>query len=74
MNDVIFEPIPDYGEKMTLQAWINDVECGGFIDYDGFGQLATNTEMSNIEIYPSEFLKKEVVPPEWATHVIWFNR
>ena len=72
--NIRFEPIPDIGCKMTLQIWISNVECGGFIDYDGIGQLATDTEMSNIYISPSEFLKKEVVPPEWATHVIWFNR
>ena len=68
-----FESIPEYGEHMTLQEYIDCVACGGFIDYDGFGELATETQISNIKTYPSD-LDDEVQWPEWCTHIMWYNK
>jgi hypothetical protein len=45
---------------------------GGFIDYDGIGNYATNTQMSNIEIYPSD-IKSGTYRKDF-THIVWFNR
>lgn len=67
-----FEPIPDYGDHMTLQDWISACDCGGFIDYDGHGDLATADQCSNFQISPSE--RHLVKIPEWATHVVWYNK
>ena len=66
------EPIGDSGDLMTLKEWKECVECGGFIDYDGHGRLATKTEKSDILIRPSQ--SKSMVIPAWATHVVWCNR
>jgi len=57
---------------MTLETFIANVNCGGFIDYDGIGNYATNTQMSNIEIYPSD-IKSGTYRKDF-THIVWFNR
>ncbi len=65
-------PIPDYGDLMTLDEFIENCEDGLFIDYDGFGHYATATEMSSIEVCPSDITTGDI-RREW-THVCWFNR
>lgn len=43
-----------YKDWNTLEHWIENVQCGGFIDYDGFGQLANDNEIAkNIYVKPS---------------------
>ena len=66
---------------MTLEEWKDNVEWGGFIDYDGFGYFATATQESNIEVYPSDYwngpMKEKQhawYQPDWATHIVWYNR
>jgi hypothetical protein len=61
-----------FGYLMPLQEWKDCVKCGGFIDYDGYGELATETQTSNMMISPSEM--KNYNFPEWATHIMWYNR
>jgi hypothetical protein len=68
----VMEPIPDYGDHMTWEHFVECVESGGFIDYDGHGDLATATECSNITISPSRV--QSFKKPAWATHVVWYNR
>jgi hypothetical protein len=68
-----FQSIPEYGAHMTLREYIDCVTCGGFIDDDGFGELATETQVSEIEIYPSH-LNEDVQWPEWCTHIVWYNK
>lgn len=72
MKELKFEPHNEWGDLMTLQDFLGCVECGAFIDYDGYGELATATTVSNIEISPSEVKRFEF--PEWATHILWYNR
>jgi hypothetical protein len=68
------EPHPKYGDLMTVEDWVACVESGGFIDYDGNGDLATATENFNVPIHPSDITRLKLKIPSWATHVIWFNR
>ena len=65
-------PIPDYGDHMTLEYFINCCKNGLLISYDGFGKYATNNEMSDIEIYPSD-IKRGKYRKDFS-HVVWFNR
>lgn len=65
-------PISKYGDKMTLEKFIEHVNSGGFIDYDGSGNYATETEESNISIYPSD-IKANKYRKDF-THVIWYNK
>lgn len=73
IEDVKFEPIPDYGDLMPLQEWIDGVECGGFIDYDGHGTLATADMNTCHSISPSDW-STDLKLPEWVTHIVWYNR
>jgi hypothetical protein len=84
-----FTEMPNYGDIFSLEDWMENVKVGGFIDYDGFGNLATKGKMSELMIKPSyvkngkitivcfEFDFDNTFPyeDEWKfTHVIWFNR
>ena len=63
------KPIPDYGDHMTLREFIDNVESGGFIGYDGFGKYATATEMSDTIVYPSDVQVFDAHDRKW-THVV----
>ena len=64
--------IPDYGDHMTLKDFIKNVKSGGFINSDGYGNYATETQCSNIDIYPSD-IKKDQYRKDF-THIVWYNR
>lgn len=63
---------PKCGDLMTLAEFADCVKSTLFIDYDGFGELATATEVSDITVQPSKFSSMSI--PLWATHVLWHNR
>jgi len=62
-------PIPDYGDYMTIEKCASYIDDGFFTDYDGSGNYATATEMSEESFTPTTF-----IPKEKYTHVVWFNR
>jgi len=68
----VMEAIPKYGDHMTLKDFIKNVKSGGFIDYDGSGNYATETQMSDITIYPSD-INSGVYRKDFS-HIVWFNR
>jgi len=70
--DYKLEDLPTYGDVMSLEHFIENVKCGGFIDYDGFGNYVKDGKMSNIEIYPSD-VKYNMIRKDFDT-IIWFNR
>jgi len=72
LEGVVFEPIPDYGDLMTLNQFIVNYECGGFIDYDGFGNYATAAECTFLEVHPSDVRKNKI--DKRFTHVVWYNK
>lgn len=63
----------EFGDHMTMARFVLHVESGCFVDSDGFGQLATATGESPEYVLPSH-VKDGLKPPEWATHVVWYNR
>lgn len=69
-----FEPQPSYGDLMTVDEWKETVQSGGFIDYDGNGDLATGKFVSDIEIRPTDITLFNISLPMWATHVMWYNK
>jgi hypothetical protein len=69
-----FEELEDIGDLMTVKEWLDSVACHAFIDYDGHGYWATATKQSNASVCPSDITDKKLVPPEWATHIVWYNR
>jgi hypothetical protein len=71
IDSVTFEPIPDYGEHMKIKEFSDCCLTGEFIDEDGLGYYATETQMTDIEIRPSDFT---IVSSHPYTHIVWFNR
>jgi hypothetical protein len=68
----MMRPIEGDDDLFTWEKFAQSARDGYFIDYDGFGELATATQKSEIAISPSEV--DAVVRPAWATHVVWYNR
>jgi hypothetical protein len=68
------EPIPNYGDHMTIQEFQSMVNVGLFTDYDGHGVYATATEMSDITVHPSDLYGREDGRGKNFTHVVWFNK
>lgn len=64
--------LSDFGDVMTLDDFIGNVKCGGFIDYDGFGMYLKGDMETDIEIYPSD-VKNRSIRKEFEK-IIWFNR
>lgn len=61
-------PLPSYGDLLTVTEFFENRESGGLISSDGSGYYATPDgfdRASNVW---------EVEQPDWATHVIWFNK
>lgn len=67
-----FEEIPKYGDVMTLDDFIECCDGGGFIDYDGSGNYATEDHMTNISINPSDVDKGTIRKDFYK--IVWFNR
>ncbi len=67
------EAIPDYGDLMTLEEFSESCLSGLFTDYDGHGNYATATEMSDKVVYPSDIIYGHIPMQKW-THVVWFNK
>jgi hypothetical protein len=64
----------DLYDLMPLNRFLEDCWSRELIDYDGNGYYATATEVSKIKVVPSDITKAGKTPPEWATHVVWYNR
>ncbi|MFA5366331.1 MAG: hypothetical protein WC333_00210 [Dehalococcoidia bacterium] len=64
--------LPDFGDVMSLDHFIECVNDGGFIDYDGYGHYVKDGKETNIEIYPSD-VKYASIRLEFDT-IIWYNR
>lgn len=65
-------PHEDYGDLMTSKEFASSVKSSFFTSWDGSGYWATITEMDRESpvFVDDKFTKK----PEWATHVMWFNK
>lgn len=73
------EPISDVGDQMSIAQFYETVMDGGFIDYDGFGHYATDTQQRKTVIKPSDVrahLLKDGADPRATgfNRVVWFNR
>jgi hypothetical protein len=66
------DPEEELGERMTLEEFKEECLHGSFDDYDGFGEYATDTEVSGIRVYPSDIVAGNIQGQ--YTHVVWFNR
>lgn len=67
-------PLDNIGDLFTMEDFINNVNSGGFIDYDGFGHYATKTHQSDQIIKPSHISSGRYLKNPQFTHVMWYNR
>lgn len=76
-HPVFFTETNKYGactgdDVYTVAEFLEHVENGSFIDYDGFGHPVKDRKADqSITIKPSS---AKVNLPKDATHVIWYNR
>lgn len=73
----------DYnGDLIPLTEWLECVEDGGFIDYDGYGdQVIHNPDKNKYYVVERADTDMGVVYPSMAehvpsyiTHILWYNR
>ena len=69
-----FENLEEDDHLMPLNEWLEGVKIFAFIDYDGYGHLATATQKSDQLIEPTDVSVNGFVFPAWATHIVWYNR
>ncbi len=66
---VRFKPLPSYGYKHTTKEFKEMVQCKTVTNDDGCGVWATYSQASDQYVDCSK-----LKVPEWATHVVWFNK
>lgn len=74
---------PWNGDLMTVKEWVDCCDSGGFIDYDGMGDLVIETdtvykivtEKREGDIFPSYIVpsKRNHIPSN-VTHILWYNK
>ena len=86
VDDVEFRPASDDAPedcRMTWEDFVGACQSGGFTNDDGCGELATvncdpdgrvQVYVSSVRVYPGDALDKRYERPEWATHVVWYNK
>ncbi len=74
------EPIPADSDVMTVQEYLDCVNCGGFVDDDGMGDVARDGLIAPAEMksngWPAWLRPSDgdrYIPKD-ATHVVWYNR
>lgn len=71
------EPVIEYGKEWkgdtyTLEEFKNMCKSDVLMDSDGFGEYATETSKSDVEILPSD-VKENLIRNDFP-YVIWFNK
>jgi hypothetical protein len=65
--------LPNFGEHFPLPMFRELVEYGAFTDDDGSAYLAGDDfYCENWDFDPSELGYLDI--PDWASHVLWFNK
>jgi hypothetical protein len=64
-------PLDGVGDHLAWDAFAARCRAGTYADVDGFAELATAEEVSEISIAPSR-VDIDFRPP-WVTHVVWYG-
>lgn len=56
-----------YGHHMSADEFLQFVKDGMFIPYDGDGFWSTDIGESRLGVW-------DTPRPDWATHVMWYNK
>ena len=66
-----FSDLSDFDDVMSLESFIENVNDGGFTNYDGYGCYVKDGKRSDIEIFPSD-VKYDSIRKDFDT-IVWFN-
>lgn len=72
LQPIRYEPIPNFGDKMTIDDFKNMSNYGVIVDSDGHGYYATEDKITNLSVKPSDYFSRSI--DKRFSHVIWFNR
>lgn len=61
------------GAHMPWATFVDYCGAGTFVDSDGFAELAMAEAVSEVSVSP-DMIRAGYIPPDWATHVVWYNR
>lgn len=61
------------GDVMSVEDFIDNVDCGGLIDYDGWGYLMFNDKETQLQIIPSQ-IRRGGLDLRRYSGVSWYNR
>jgi len=67
-----YSELSTFGHIMSLEDFIDNVKCGGFIDYDGYGNYVKDGKTTDINIHPSD-VKHGAIRKDFDT-IVWYNR
>jgi hypothetical protein len=72
------EPLDQGEDLMTLDEFTAAINATAFTDDDGMGVWADKEKKLCYRpetcVIPSEFIDGKSEKPEWATHVVWYNK
>lgn len=76
LREMNWEDEEDASNHWTRDQFVLAVGSGGIVDNDGCGYLATKDVISDVQILPSDIDVDNgwYDWPEWATHVVWYNK
>ena len=72
LDKIEFRQPYSFGDKMTLDEFINDCKEGFFTDSDGSGCYGTEDKQTNLPICPSSIMSGTYRTD--FSHVYWFNK
>lgn len=67
-----FSEFPMIGNVYSLKEFVSLCECGGFINYDGFGYYMKDGKETDIMIYPSD-VKNGIIRDDEFDTMVWLN-
>jgi hypothetical protein len=68
-----FSKIPDYGDLMTIEDFLEHLDKGWFMDYDGSGYYGFKDKRANYKFDINNY-KIFGEYDKRFTHVVWFNK
>jgi hypothetical protein len=73
-EELEWEPISEEDCLIPLKEFVENCNCGAFIDYDGYGVYALKDKKSNAIICPSDTYNDGKIETKHFTHVVWYNK
>lgn len=66
---IMLNPDPNFGDLFTLEEWKEHLQNGLFIEDDGSGYWADDFKHTDDgDVFDIS------TKPDWATHILWFNK